>query len=82
MCDHWNAFSFVYISDSKVSFNSNDKCGPGMSTPYSKTIGKDDIITVQFRKPTSTFYSVTDECTIKFQGSVFNTFSKPRLEVR
>ena len=76
-----NFFPFLYISESKVSFNSNDKCGPGVSTPYSKTLGKDDIITVQFRQPTS-YVLVKDECTLKFTSSVFNALSKPKLEVR
>ena len=66
------------IPDSKISFNSNDKCGPG-NKRYTKTMSADDILNVQFRVPTSSFVSVTDECEMEF---TLLSISKSKLEIR
>jgi len=68
----------IILADSNISFNSNDKCGPG-NKRYTKTMSADDILNVQFRVPTSSFVSVTDECEMEF---TLLSISKSKLEIR
>ena len=64
------------FSADKVSFNSLDKCGPGVI--YSQPLENDDVIQIQFRTPSKTS-GIKDECTLKFSTSAS---SKSRLEAR